>query len=198
LVYYDSTPVIQSPVSVLITIDYDFNCVILCYSLQLGINVNSIKISVTQQQLSLFDEDGTLLHQYSVSTSKNGIGNQNGSEQTPLGLHRIKEKIGGAMPVNEVYIGRVPHGSLEECIERGVSLPDDVIMSRIMWLEGMEPGRNQGGYVDTYQRYIYIHGTNAEDSIGTPASIGCVRMCNNDIVELFRLVDVGSEVLIEK
>ena len=160
--------------------------------------MNSIKINVAQQQLSLFDEAGNLLHQYSVSTSKNGTGNQNGSEQTPLGLHRIKDKLGGAMPVNEVFIGRVPHGNLEECIERKVDLPDDVIMSRIMWLEGMEPGRNQGGYVDTYQRYIYIHGTNNEDSIGTPSSIGCIRMCNNDIVELFRLVDVGSEVLIEE
>jgi L,D-transpeptidase YbiS len=160
--------------------------------------VNSIKINVAQQQLSLFDETDNLMHQYSVSSSKKGTGNQNGSEQTPLGLHRIKDKLGGAMPVNEVFIGRVPHGSLEECIEREVDLPDDVIMSRIMWLEGMEPGRNQGGYVDTYQRYIYIHGTNHEEDIGTPSSIGCIRMCNNDIVELFRLVEVGSEVLIEE
>ena len=160
--------------------------------------MNSIKINVAQQLLQMFDEDGTLLQQYTVSTSKKGTGNQNGSEQTPLGLHRIKDKLGGAMPINEVYIGRVPHGNLEECQERGVELPDDVIMSRILWLEGMEPGRNQGGYVDTYQRYIYIHGTNHEDTIGTPTSIGCIRMCNQDIIDLYRLVDVGSEVLIEE
>ena len=160
--------------------------------------MNSIIINVTEQKLTLFDEDGIKLHQYSVSTSKNGTGNQNGSEQTPLGLHRIKDKLGGAMPINEVFIGRIPHGNLEECIERGVVLPDDVIMSRILWLEGMEPGRNQGGYVDTYQRYIYIHGTNHEESIGTPSSIGCIRMRNEDIVDLFRLVEVGSEVLIEE
>lgn len=160
--------------------------------------MNSIKINVAAQQLSLLDEAGNLLHQYPVSTSKYGTGNTNGSEQTPLGLHRIKDKLGGAMPVNEVFIGRVPHGNLDECIERGIELPDDVIMSRILWLEGMEPGRNQGGYVDTYQRYIYIHGTNHEDSIGTPSSIGCIRMCNNDIVELFRQVEKGSEVLIEE
>lgn len=160
--------------------------------------MNSININVTDQQLRLLDEDGRLIHQYPVSTSKHGTGNQNGSEQTPLGLHRIKDKLGGAMPVNEVFIGRVPHGNLDECIERGVDLPDDVIMSRIMWLEGMEPGRNKGGYVDTYQRYIYIHGTNHEEDIGTPSSIGCIRMCNQDIVELFRLVDVGTEVLIEE
>jgi lipoprotein-anchoring transpeptidase ErfK/SrfK len=160
--------------------------------------VNSINIKVTDQQLRLLDEDGKLIKQYPVSTSKYGTGNENGSEQTPLGLHRIKDKLGGAMPVNEVFIGRVPHGNLDECIERGVDLPDDVIMSRIMWLEGMEPGRNKGGYVDTYQRYIYIHGTNHEEDIGTPSSIGCIRMCNKDIVELFRLVDVGTEVLIEE
>ena len=148
--------------------------------------------------MGLYDDAGQLLKRYSVSTSKFGTGNQNGSEQTPLGLHRIKHKLGGAMPVNEVFIGRVPHGNLDECKERGVELPDDVIMSRILWLEGMEPGRNQGGYVDTYQRYIYIHGTNHEDKIGVPSSIGCIRMCNEDIVDLFRLVEVGSEVLIEE
>ncbi|HEB83241.1 MAG TPA: L,D-transpeptidase [Gammaproteobacteria bacterium] len=160
--------------------------------------MNSVKIKVGEQQLYLYDENGEQLAQYPVSTSKYGTGNRNGSEQTPLGLHRIRDKLGGAMPVNEVFIGRIPHGSLEECIERGVDLPDDVIMSRILWLEGMEPGRNQGGYVDTYQRYIYIHGTNHEDKIGTPSSIGCIRMRNQDVVDLFRQVEVGSEVLIEE
>ena len=160
--------------------------------------MNSIRINVTAQQLSLLDEEGNVLHEYPVSTSRYGTGNQKGSEKTPLGLHRIKDKLGGAMPANEVFIARVPQGSLDECRERGVDLPDDVIMGRIMWLEGMEPGRNQGGYVDTYQRYIYIHGTNHEESIGTPSSIGCIRMRNNDIVELYRLVDIGSEVLIEE
>ncbi len=159
--------------------------------------MNSINIKVSQQQLSLLDGDGKLLQQYPVSTSKYGTGSENGSEKTPLGLHRIKEKLGGAMPMNEVFIGRVPHGNLDECIQRKIDLPDDVIMSRIIWLEGMEPGRNQGGYVDTYQRYIYIHGTNHEKNIGTPSSIGCIRMCNKDIVDLFRQVDIGSEVLIE-
>lgn len=160
--------------------------------------MNSIKISVNKQQLDLVDEDGALLERYPVSTSKFGTGCENGSEKTPLGLHRVKDKLGGAMPVNEVFIGRLPHGNLNECVERGVELPDDVIMSRILWLEGMEPGRNKGGYVDTYERFIYIHGTNHEDSIGTPTSIGCIRMKNQDIVALFRQVDVGSEVLIEE
>lgn len=159
--------------------------------------MNSVKINIEQQQLSLLDETGRVLKQYPVSTSRYGVGCQQGSEKTPVGLHRIKRKLGGSLPVNEVLIGRVPQGTLEECKQNGVELPDDVIMSRILWLEGMEPGRNRGGYVDSYQRYIYIHGTNHEESIGTPASIGCIRMRNEDVVELYRLVDEGSEVLIE-
>jgi hypothetical protein len=160
--------------------------------------MNSIRINISQQKLSLLDEEGKLIHKYPVSTSKYGTGSENGSEKTPLGLHRIKNKIGGAMPMNMVLVGREPKGMLEDCIRDGVELPDDVITSRIMWLEGMEPGRNQGGYVDTYNRYIYIHGTSDEDKIGTPASIGCIRMLNKDVVELYRLVDVGTEVLIEE
>ncbi len=159
--------------------------------------MNTITISVSKQQLELLDDDGCLLETYPVSTSKFGTGCENGSEKTPLGLHRVKDKLGGAMPVNEVFISRLPHGNLGECVERGVELPDDVIMSRILWLEGMEPGRNKGGYVDTYERYIYIHGTNHEDEIGTPTSIGCIRMKNKDVVDLFRLLEVGSEVMIE-
>ena len=160
--------------------------------------MNSVHISIKDQLLTLLDEAGQVLHRYPVSTSKFGTGSQNNSNKTPLGLHRIKDKIGGAMPINEVFIGRMPHGSLEECIERGVELPEDVVTSRIMWLEGMQPGRNQGGYVDTYQRYIYIHGTSDEDNIGKPVSMGCIRMLNADVVELFRLVESGTEVMIEE
>lgn len=156
--------------------------------------MNSILVNISEQTLSLFDENGETLNSYRVSTSKNGVGCQNGSEKTPIGLHRIKDMIGGAMPINEVFINRMPHGSLNECIERGEKLPEDVITSRIMWLEGMQPGLNQGGYVDSYQRYIYIHGTNDEASIGTPASIGCIRMRNEDIVALYRNVQSGCEV----
>ena len=158
----------------------------------------SIRIKVSEQKLYLLNEAGAVEREYPVSTSKYGVGSENGSEKTPLGLHRIKDKVGGAMPVNMVLVGREPKGLLEDCIRDGVELPDDVITSRIMWLEGMEPGRNQGGHVDTYNRYIYIHGTSEEDKIGTPASIGCIRMLNDDVVELYRLVDKGTEVLIEE
>ena len=156
--------------------------------------MNSILVNISEQTLTLLDEDNNHLTVYPISSSKYGAGCENGSEKTPLGLHRIKDKIGGAMPINEVFINRMPHGSLDECKERGEDLPDDVITSRIMWLEGMQPGMNQGGYVDTYQRYIYIHGTSEEEKIGEPASIGCIRMMNKDIVELYRKVESGCEV----
>jgi len=158
----------------------------------------SIRINVGEQKLYLQNEQGVAEREFPVSTSKYGVGNEQGSEKTPLGLHRIKQKIGGSMPINMVMVGREPKGLLQDCIEEGMELPDDVITSRIIWLEGMEPGRNQGGYVDTYNRYIYIHGTSEENKIGTPASIGCVRMRNQDVIDLYRLVDIGTEVLIEE
>ena len=158
----------------------------------------SIRINVGEQKLYLMNEQGDTECEYSVSTSKYGVGNENGSEKTPLGLHRVKDKIGGSMPINMVMVGREPVGLLDDCINEGIELPDDVITSRIMWLEGMEPGRNQGGYVDTYNRYIYIHGTSEEDKIGTPASIGCIRMRNQDVMDLYRKVEIGTEVMIEE
>jgi len=158
----------------------------------------SIYIKVSEQKLYLVDEEGETQREYPVSTSKYGVGNENGSEKTPLGLHRIRDKIGGSLPINMVLVGREPKGILEDCVNQGMELPEDVITSRVLWLEGMEPGKNQGGYVDTYNRYIYIHGTSEEDKIGTPASIGCIRMRNQDVIDLYRLVDIGTEVLIEE
>jgi O-succinylhomoserine sulfhydrylase len=105
--------------------------------------------------------------------------------------------IGGEMPINTVFVGREPPGVLDNCIKQGLELPNDVITSRIMWLEGMEPGNNQGGYVDSHKRYIYIHGTREEDKIGTPASIGCIRMRNQDVIDLYNQVAIGTKVFIE-
>lgn len=159
--------------------------------------MHSIRVNVGEQKLYLLDGNGRIEREYPVSTSRYGTGNEQGSEKTPLGLHRIRTKIGGSMPVNMVFVGREPKGTPEDFAERGEALPQDVITSRILWLEGMEPGRNRGGYVDSYNRYIYIHGTNEEDRIGTPASIGCIRMRNDDVIDLYRLVAEGTEVLIE-
>jgi lipoprotein-anchoring transpeptidase ErfK/SrfK len=151
-------------------------------------------MDVARQTLYLLDSEGNEIRRYPISTSRYGTGCRNGSHKTPTGLHRIKSKIGGSMPIYEVFKGRLPRGNLHRLQAEGVALPDDVITSRILWLEGMEPGINQGGQIDSCNRYIYIHGTSDEALIGTPASAGCVRMLNKDVVELYQLVETGTEV----
>ena len=133
---------------------------------------------------------------YPVSTSLYGVGNLKDSYKTPLGLHCIKEKIGDDMPENEVFIGRQPQGLLDDLIANNVGLSEDIITSRILWLDGLQPGINKEGDVDTYDRYIYIHGTVDEESIGTPASHGCIRMRNRDVIDLYDRVDIGCVVKI--
>lgn len=126
-----------------------------------------------------------------------GSGNRDGSYQTPLGKHRICEKIGDKASEHEVFIGRQPRGQLPHLRDSGAQLPDDIIMARILRLQGLEPGINQGGNVDSYDRYIYIHGTSDEDSIGRPASHGCIRMRNRDVMELYDIVEADCTVIIE-
>lgn len=135
---------------------------------------------------------------YPVSTSSYGPGNQNGSFKTPLGEHSIAQKIGDGCPVNEVFIGRQPQGVLDDIKSSDKVLSDDIITSRILRLQGEEPGVNQGADIDSYQRYIYIHGTPEEGKIGQPASHGCVRMRNQDVIDLYEQVDVHCRVLIQE
>lgn len=161
-------------------------------------NIDRIQIRLSKQKLYLLDANLKIVKEYLVSTSAYGEGNQSGSFQTPLGEHVVSEKIGADAPMMEVFIGRKPQGLLADLMEKGVALPEDIISSRIMWLEGREPSVNQGGDVDSYQRYIYIHGTSEEDKIGRPASHGCIRMKNADVIDLFDLVDTGCPVYIEK
>lgn len=160
--------------------------------------VSRIIVNIGKQQLYCIDHEDHILTEYPVSTSIFGIGNQNGSFKTPLGGHSIAQKIGAGCSLNEVFVGRQPLGVLEDLIAASEKLPDDIITSRILWLEGQEPGLNKGEGIDSYQRYIYIHGTDEEDKIGQPASHGCVRMRNKDVVELFDLVDEGCSVLIQE
>lgn len=160
--------------------------------------VSRIIVNAGKQLLYCIDDEDNILTEYPVSTSKFGLGNQNGSFKTPLGKHCIKQKIGEGCPLNEVFVGRQPLGVLEELIEKEQDLPVDIITSRILWLEGQEPGLNKGEGIDSYLRYIYIHGTHEEDKIGEPASHGCVRMRNKDVVELFERVDEGCSVLIQE
>lgn len=128
---------------------------------------------------------------YPVSTALKGCGNKNGSLQTPLGKHRICAKIGEDMPINTAFIGREPIGFYMP----GKSDPErDWILGRILWLDGMELGKNKRGRVDTKQRYIYIHGTHEQGKLGTPCSHGCIRMSPSDVLELFEHAHTGEHV----
>ena len=156
-------------------------------------------INIAQQNLTLYQDDKELT-QYTVSTAKNGIGSQQDSGCTPLGKHFIAKKIGTNEPINAVFIGRIPTGEIYSA-ELGKRHPErDWILSRILWLSGLEEGLNKGsnsqGGCDTYQRYIYIHGTPDSEPMGAPLSHGCIRMCNDDIMELFEQVKEGTAVTI--
>ena len=122
---------------------------------------------------------------YPVSTSRRPPSNVKGSLGTPRGLHEIAERIGAGQPSGVVFKSRVPTGRHYSELP-GSDAPDaNLITSRILWLRGLEPGVNRGGEVDTYDRYVYIHGTNREDRIGEPLSAGCVLMRNHDIIALY-------------
>ncbi len=155
-----------------------------------------IHICINRQQLALY-ADEQLLKNWPVSTALNGVGNLNGSLKTPKGMHRIAEMIGDGASPGTVFRGRIATG---ECIavDTWLSTTDeDPITSRILWLQGLEPGVNQGGEVDSHQRYIYIHGTADEARIGQPVSQGCIRMANADVIELFDQVKPGTLVVIQ-
>ncbi len=153
----------------------------------------NIVIDIEKQTLELRDE-GRVIRRYPVSTAKNGVGEQSGSMCTPRGRHVVRARIGADQPVNTVFVGRRSTGEIYTP-ELGEAFPGrDWILSRILWLSGCEPGFNRLGTVDTMRRYIYIHGTADEEAIGSPVSHGCVRMRNQDIVELFELALPGTQV----
>lgn len=154
-----------------------------------------IIVSVEQQKLYLY-EDEKLLKEYPISTAARGVGNRAGSYMTPPGLHRVAVKIGDGAPKGRVFVGRVDTGRDAEIFKEPVNVPGDAILTRILRLEGLEPGVNRGPGIDSFSRYIYIHGTQEEGFIGTPASKGCVRMKNRDVIELFDLVEEGTPVFI--
>jgi lipoprotein-anchoring transpeptidase ErfK/SrfK len=145
-----------------------------------------IRISIRDQRLDLVSGD-EVLATYPVSTSRFGLGSEPGSLKTPLGHFRVAQKIGDDMPLGTVFLGRVPLGPDDPLPET-----EDLITSRILWLDGLE-----GHNANTRDRFIYIHGTRHEDQVGQPASHGCVRMRNVDIVDLFQRVPLGAQVLIE-
>lgn len=153
----------------------------------------SIHISVAEQRLQLVNGSELLLS-YPISTAANGIGSEKNSGKTPLGKHVIRAKIGAGLPINSVFVGRRPTGeTYDETL--AIQFPDrDWILSRILWLSGLEKGLNRLGNVDTMQRYIYLHGTPDSEPMGIPKSHGCIRMRNADIIELFERVPIGTPV----
>ena len=155
-----------------------------------------IIVSVAEQRLRLF-EAGVLIQDYAVSTGRNGLGEENGSGCTPRGPHRIRIKIGANCPKGSVFVGRRPTGEIY-CPELAEAFPQrDWILSRILWLTGMEQGRNRGGQCDTLRRFIYIHGAPDREPMGVALSHGCIRMGNDDLIELFDRVRAGDPVLIQ-
>ena len=152
-----------------------------------------IEVSIPFQTLDLHDRNDVVRH-YRISSAKNGVGQENGSFCTPLGRHIIRAKIGADQPVNAVFVKRRPTGEIYTP-EFAANFPRrDWILTRILWLSGCEPGFNRLGKVDTMRRYIYIHGTPNSVQMGKPGSIGCIRMRNQDLLELFDLVEAGTEV----
>ena len=156
----------------------------------------SIVISVEQQHLQLFNA-GQLLRAYAISTAKNGVGQENGSGCTPAGKHSIRAKVGAGSPMGAVFVGRRSTGEVFST-ELADHYPNrDWILTRILWLTGREHGVNRCGSVDTLRRYIYIHGCPDTAAMGAPASHGCIRMRNVDVLDLFDRVNVGTTVQIE-
>ena len=156
-----------------------------------------IKISISKQQLILFDEEDSI-KQYSISTAKNGSGERKNSECTPRGEHVIAEKIGQEAKENSVFVGRIETNELYNPKLRDFHPRRDWILTRILWLSGTEEGKNKGGDVDSHDRYIYIHGSPEDIEMGRPGSRGCIRMRNSDVIELFNLVNVGTRVTISE
>ncbi len=158
-----------------------------------------IVVDISEQKLYLFCTYNKYqpeeMKVYPVSTSKNAPSNRAGSGGTPLGKHYIKQKIGYRAPKGMIFKARRSTGRIAIMNRRGAG---DLVTTRIMWLKGKEWGKNLGGRIDSFRRYIYIHGTAEENKIGTPASHGCIRMKNPDVIDLFNKVQVGTNVYIRK
>ncbi len=155
-------------------------------------NLNQFRQKVKQ----LISEQ--VIKSYPISTALKGIGQNKNSFQTPIGLHYIRAKIGKGLPVLSIFEGRRPTGKIWNKDDAKLDPNHDWILSRILWLSGRELGVNRLGSSDTMQRYIYIHGTPNESQLGKPLSHGCIRMSNNDVIELFDLVSAGTIVHINE
>ena len=165
-------------------------CLETCRRLNVAPTDYLLTVNVARQTVSLFATN-QFVRQFPCSTSRFGMGETNGSFCTPRGLHRIAEKIGDGEPAGTIFKDREVVGSVAEL---GVAAGG--ITTRILWLEGLEPGFNQGGNVDTHDREIYIHGTGDQTSLGRPASHGCIHLADDDLITLFDLLPSGTLVWI--
>ena len=152
-------------------------------------------VSIENQKMYHIKE-GAIVKKYIISSSEYGTGSEAGSNKTPLGLHKVKEKYGDETPINGRMIGRVFYGQIATLYNDTTKSKTDDVTSRIFWLEGLEKGKNKGEGIDAYKRYIYIHGTSEEGRFGTPASHGCIRMKNNEVIDLYKTIAIGTLVLI--
>ncbi len=152
-------------------------------------------VSIKQQRIYLI-RHGHMVTSYPISTSKFGNGGKANSKKTPLGLHQIENKIGKGVPIRGIIKAGVYTGEEADLEHYPVPIEGDFVTTRLLWLKGLEPGKNLGGNVDSYTRRIYIHGTPEEGLIGKPSSHGCIRMTNHEVIELFKLVEKGLHVLI--
>ena len=152
-------------------------------------------VDIPSQQM-FFIKKGEIVNIYSISSSYYGTGNKVNSLMTPLGKHEIYKKLGENLPENAILKGRVWNGAIADIIKEPLDTDFDHVTSRILWLDGLEEGKNKGPGIDSRERYIYIHGTAEEGLIGKPASDGCIRMYNKDVIELFDLVDEKAQVWI--
>jgi len=156
----------------------------------------TIEIDISKQRLFLLD-NMEIVRSYPISSSKYGEGSTQNSFKTPLGKHVIKEMIGNNAIKNTIFTSRINTKRQAEIIHDEAKSDNDYVTTRIMWLDGQEEGKNKGKGVDSYQRYIYIHGTHEEGLIGQKASHGCIRMFNSDVIELFNDVKKGTKVYIK-
>lgn len=155
----------------------------------------NIVVDISEQRLYLFNGK-LIIESYPISSSKFGEGSIENSFKTPLGMHVIKRKIGDEAILNSIFVARANTNKLAEIIKIDFDSDDDHVTSRILWLDGLESGKNKGPGVDSRSRYIYIHGTAEEGLIGKPASDGCIRMYNSDVIDLFDLVNEKIQVWI--
>ena len=153
-----------------------------------------IVISTSEQKLYLI-ENNKVTSSHTISTAEAGLGNRSGSNKTPLGVHKVAQKFGKGARAGTIFKARMNTRRVASILtEPNARSNQDNVTSRILWLDGMEKGINKGGNVDSRSRYIYIHGTDEEGRLGQPASHGCIRMSNNEVIDLFEKVPVGTLV----